>query len=118
AAEYLGRFPQCREAILARPAPTAEASGTLCTSPPVSSDTRDGAQHGDGEAATEPLPPPTVRYQLGEEIGHGGMGEVYRARDPHLGRELAVKVLRGGGQTSPEALRRFVEEAQVCGQLQ
>jgi serine/threonine-protein kinase len=46
------------------------------------------------------------------------MGAVHRARDPRLGRELAVKVLKGDGHTGPEALRRFVEEAQVCGQLQ
>jgi WD40 repeat protein/tRNA A-37 threonylcarbamoyl transferase component Bud32 len=69
-------------------------------------------------ASAPPLPAPAGRYLLGEEIGHGGMGDVLRARDPHLGRDLAVKVLRGDGHTDPEALRRFVQEAQVCGQLQ
>jgi hypothetical protein len=44
-------------------------------------------------AAALPLLAPTGRYQLGEEIGRGGMGAVLRARDPHLNRELAVKVL-------------------------
>ncbi len=67
-------------------------------------------------AAAPLLPAHPGRYELGEEVGRGGMGAVLRARDPHLNRELAVKVLRGGGE--PESLRRFVEEAQVCSQLQ
>jgi hypothetical protein len=69
-------------------------------------------------AGAPPLPAPADRYLLGEEIGRGGMGAVLRARDPHLGRELAVKVLKGDGHDHPELLRRFVEEAQVCSQLQ
>jgi serine/threonine-protein kinase len=107
--EYLERFPQCREAILARLPATGEAPSTLRVPPPAASAT-------DGTAAL-PLPAAVGRYELGEEVGRGGMGAVLRARDPHLNRELAVKVLRGdpGG---PERLRRFVEEAQVCSQLQ
>jgi serine/threonine-protein kinase len=46
------------------------------------------------------------------------MGEVYRGRDLELGRELAVKVLRAGHGGRPELERRFLEEAQVCSQLQ
>jgi hypothetical protein len=69
-------------------------------------------------AAAPLLPAPAGRYQLGEEIGRGGMGAVLRARDPRLNRELAVKVLPGDGQDRPELVRRFVEEAQVCSQLQ
>jgi serine/threonine-protein kinase len=45
------------------------------------------------------------------------MGTVLRARDPHLNRDLAVKVFRGS-HAGPDLLRRFVEEAQVCSQLQ
>jgi serine/threonine protein kinase len=58
------------------------------------------------------------RYELGEEIGRGGMGPVYRAHDPHLNRPLAVKVLleRHGGRLELEG--RFLEEAQITGQLQ
>jgi tetratricopeptide (TPR) repeat protein/tRNA A-37 threonylcarbamoyl transferase component Bud32 len=68
-------------------------------------------------AATPLLPEAAGRYLLEEEIGRGGMGEVLRARDPQLGRELAVKMLRGGHDHS-DLLRRFIEEAQVCSQLQ
>src|SRR5262249_32851913 len=64
------------------------------------------------------LPAAGGRYQLLEEIGRGGMGAVLRARDPRLGRDLAVKVMRDDAQDRPELLHRFVEEAQVTGQLQ
>src|SRR5262245_51947309 len=58
------------------------------------------------------------RYQLFGEIARGGMGAVLRGRDPDLGRELAVKVLLESHEDKPEMLRRFVEEAQIGGQLQ
>ena len=58
------------------------------------------------------------RYQLLGEIGHGGMGAVLKGRDPDLGRDLAVKVLLEEHRDDPELVRRFIEEAQIGGQLQ
>jgi serine/threonine-protein kinase len=58
------------------------------------------------------------RYRLEGEIGRGGMGRVLRAHDPDLGRELALKVLHDSGRDSPDVRHRFLEEAQVGGQLQ
>ena len=57
-------------------------------------------------------------YQLLGEIARGGMGVILKGRDPDLGRDLAVKVLRPdlAGRTAAE--QRFVEEARVGGQLQ
>ena len=52
-----------------------------------------------------------------EEIAHGGMGVVYRCRDRALGRDLAVKVLHERYRGRADMVRRFIEEAQVCGQL-
>src|SRR6516165_9690780 len=52
-----------------------------------------------------------------EEIAHGGMGVVYRCRDRALGRDLAVKVLHERYRGCADMVRRFIEEAQVCGQL-
>ncbi len=58
------------------------------------------------------------RYQLHGEIARGGMGVVLRGRDVDLGRDVAVKVLLEKHRDSPEMVRRFVEEAQIAGQLQ
>jgi serine/threonine-protein kinase len=58
------------------------------------------------------------RYQLFGEIARGGMGAVLKGRDADLGRDLAVKVLLEEHQGKPELARRFVEEAQIGGQLQ
>ncbi|MCI0339976.1 MAG: protein kinase [Planctomycetales bacterium] len=56
-------------------------------------------------------------YELLEEIGRGGMGVVWRARDTRLGREVAVKVMISGEHASPEAIARFMREARAAGQL-
>ena len=58
------------------------------------------------------------RYELGEEIGRGGIGVVFRARDRVLGRELAVKVLQSEHQDRPELRQHFLAEAQIGSQLQ
>lgn len=70
---------------------------------------------------TDSMPQPHLRgdrYQLHGEIARGGMGSVLRGRDVDLGRELAIKVLLSKYVNSPEAARRFLEEAQIGGQLQ
>jgi serine/threonine-protein kinase len=59
-----------------------------------------------------------VRYQMEEEIARGGMGAVLRGHDSHLHREIAVKVLLETHAGRTELVQRFVEEAQIAGQLQ
>jgi len=56
-------------------------------------------------------------YEILAPLGAGGMGEVYRARDPRLGREVAVKVLPQDLATDPDRLRRFETEAKAAGAL-
>ena len=58
------------------------------------------------------------RYQLIGELARGGMGAIFQGRDLDLGRDLAVKVIREEHRDHPEMVRRFVEEAQIGGQLQ
>ena len=58
------------------------------------------------------------RYQLQGEIARGGMGAIIKGRDPDLGRDLAIKVLLDSHKDNPDVVRRFVEEAQIGGQLQ
>jgi eukaryotic-like serine/threonine-protein kinase len=58
------------------------------------------------------------RYQLLGEIARGGMGVVLKGRDVDVGRDVAVKVLLEKHRDNPEMVRRFVEEAQIAGQLQ
>src|SRR5437016_2389104 len=56
-------------------------------------------------------------YEVLAAIGAGGMGEVYRARDSRLGRDVAVKVLPASFADNPERLRRFEQEARATGML-
>jgi serine/threonine protein kinase len=56
-------------------------------------------------------------YQVLGPLGAGGMGEVYRARDPRLGREVAIKVLPAECSADPEGLKRFEREARAAGSL-
>ena len=56
-------------------------------------------------------------YEILAPIGAGGMGEVYRARDPRLGREVAIKVLPASFSQDPDRLKRFEQEARAAGVL-
>ncbi|MGH9317949.1 MAG: protein kinase domain-containing protein [Thermoanaerobaculia bacterium] len=56
-------------------------------------------------------------YEVLSPLGAGGMGEVYRARDPRLGRDVAVKVLPASTSQDPDRLRRFEQEAKAAGLL-
>jgi len=85
----------------------------------------------DADSETEPgpvirpsspeIPDPadrSARLQLFGEIARGGMGAVFKGRDSDLGRDLAVKILLEAHRDKPDMIRRFIEEAQIAGQLQ
>ncbi len=66
-----------------------------------------------------PLEPGTTLgpYQVTAKIGEGGMGEVYRARDTKLDRDVALKVLPHAFTDDPDRLARFEREAKVLASL-
>jgi serine/threonine-protein kinase len=61
--------------------------------------------------------PKLEKYELLEEIGHGGMATVYRALDARLGREVAVKIIHRHLRDNPEVATRFVAEARAAAKL-
>src|SRR6266849_2514234 len=58
-----------------------------------------------------------LHYQIVETLGRGGMGVVYKARDTHLDRFVAIKVLPAEKVADPERKRRFVQEAKAASSL-
>ena len=58
-----------------------------------------------------------AHYRISAAVGSGGMGEVYRATDTRLGRDVALKVLPPEMASSPERLERFQREARALAAL-
>jgi serine/threonine-protein kinase len=115
-AEYQARFPHLRERLLAlfdvdRTLGVRSRGATLHSEP---------AAPGGGQSAAPAAEgwPAIPGCEIAGVLGRGGMGLVLRGRDPELGRDLAVKVLLEGHANDPSIVRRFVEEAQIGGQLQ
>ncbi len=67
--------------------------------------------------APAPTVPSLDKYEVMEEIGHGGMATVYRARDRRLGRDVAVKVIHKHLRENVEVAARFVSEARAVAKL-
>jgi eukaryotic-like serine/threonine-protein kinase len=63
-----------------------------------------------------PAPPADTGYELREQLGKGGMGEVVLARDPRIGRDVALKRMRGVTDSSTTA--RFLREAEIQARLE
>jgi serine/threonine-protein kinase len=70
-----------------------------------------------GAPETQALPARVGCYQLLQEIGHGGMGIVYRARHTALNRTVALKLISGGTYIHPEVLARFRIEGEAIARL-
>jgi serine/threonine-protein kinase len=115
-------FPSSQTATSA-PGTLSRLAETIAVIPRVSlrdPEASDGPDPVDRAPSTEP-PDATsrvARLQLLDEVARGGMGVIIKGRDSDLGRELAVKVLLEQHREKADLIRRFVEEAQISGQLQ
>ncbi len=64
------------------------------------------------------IPPQVPGYVLDEELGRGGMGIVFRARDSEFARPVAIKVIRSSETCRSTDIQRFIREAQITGRLE
>jgi serine/threonine-protein kinase len=114
---WLVRFPRWRDSLERQfrvhgvfssswdPGETTREDGSASSS--------QGERDTDLEAAVQP----PGRYEMGEELGRGGMGIVYLARDKDLDRLVALKKLRRGPGAHAEEVRRFFREARALARL-
>jgi len=100
-------------------APSTDAGETeSCLSPPASDPDRLLSENSwDARSSDAVAPKRLGKYQILEQVGRGGMGVVWKARDPDLQRTVAIKVLAPHLAQSPVARRRFLREARAAAAI-
>jgi WD40 repeat protein/serine/threonine protein kinase len=113
--EFFSRFPQWQEQLRRK---FTSLQGLEEAAPERT--TREGETvlpTGGGQGAPPPPTPELGRHELYEEIGKGGMGVVYRARDLVLDREVALKMMLPKFVDGPDSVQRFYREARAAARL-
>jgi predicted Ser/Thr protein kinase len=115
-AEWYARFPAWQQALAERfqthTPPENVSVGAAATVPELTTPHQDTQ-----ETPAVPLGRRIGRYALLQELGRGGMGVVYKARDEQLDRVVALKLVRGGG-LGREDVERFYREAKAAAKLE
>ncbi len=114
-AEYLSRFPIQAPRLRTTLAAIDDELASACTAcGTIVAPSGPATEHGQ---APRPPFPRVGRYEIGELLGMGGFGSVWHSHDPDLGREVAIKLPRGGSLGSPDQEERFLREARSAAQL-
>jgi WD40 repeat protein/tetratricopeptide (TPR) repeat protein/tRNA A-37 threonylcarbamoyl transferase component Bud32 len=129
---HVGELPEEAAATLARHLETCAACeavaqrldsmpdqviAALRHTPPVSTLTKDASLEKQQPALSADAPVSLPGYEILEEVGRGGMGVVYKARQRGLNRLVAVKMILAGSHATPEERRRFLVEAEMAARL-
>jgi eukaryotic-like serine/threonine-protein kinase len=121
--DYFRRFPQ-HAARMRLQIDLHRAVQTNPTPAPVSRAPRDGVEQTEAETGVKPSAeagpvwPVLPGYEILGELGRGGMGIVYRARQVELNRQVALKMIRAGEDAGPDQMARFKVEAEAVARLQ
>jgi tetratricopeptide (TPR) repeat protein len=129
---HLGSCQDCRQALDAlsadtflhrlraadRPIPNAESAAERGSQTDSRADTVDHEPDADRRGPKAQARPSVPGYEILEELGHGGMGIVYKARHLQLNRVVALKMIRKGDGAHPDELTRFRTEATAVARLE
>jgi serine/threonine-protein kinase len=114
--EYLGRFPQLASRLTPLFAVHRALESAFLLDGETAETVRAGTVPGAADEAGDL--PAVPGYEVLGEVGRGGMGIIYRARQAGLNRPAALKMILAGDYASPEQRARFRTEAEAVGRLQ